>query len=116
MISVADAASRAAPAASSSSSAHWLPGNTFCVNLLRCAHTGAVLYRSRSHTGEHLFQRSQYPDRVQIVVIANMRNPKQLALHFGLAIGHDSSKGFAKLFDYSPGIDSGGSLNRRKRG
>ena len=71
--------------------------NTSCVHFLRRAHTAAILHGSRSHAGEHLFQRRQYPDRVQIVVIADVRNAKQLALHLGLAIGYDGSKGLTKL-------------------
>src|SRR2546430_13539503 len=97
MISVANSVSLRGAARSSSSGAHWLSGNTFCVDFLRCTDTGAVLYRSGSRTSEHLLQRSQYSDRVQIVVIADVRDAKQLALHLGLAIGHDGSKGLTKL-------------------
>src|SRR4029077_8289069 len=116
MISVRTPQACAAPVAHSSSSAHWLPGNTFCVDFLSCAHASAVLYRTRSHTSEHLLQRRQYPDRVQIVVIADVRDAKQLALHLSLAIGHDSSEGLTKFLHNRSGIDPSGRFDCSKRG
>src|SRR5438105_1311101 len=116
MISVRTPQACAAPAARWSSSTHWLPGNTFCVDFLRRTHASAILHGARTHAGEHLFESRQYSDGVQIVVIANVRNPKQLTLHFGLAIGHDSSEGLTKLLHNRSGIDPSGRFDRSERG
>src|ERR1039458_8819225 len=91
-----------------SSSSYYLPvaGKAVRVYFLRCAHRRAVLDGLSGGACEHVLQRAQNTDRIEIVVVADVRNAKELAFHFALAIRYDGVERLAEFLDDLSGIDS----------
>ncbi len=83
---------------------------------LRCSHCASKLDFLAGEIGDHLFQRSQHSDRVEIVVIADVRNAKKLAFHLSLAVGDDRSKLIAEMLADGRRVDGFRSGHRGQRG
>src|ERR1700688_5084551 len=60
-----------------------------------------------------MLERSQNTNRVQIVVVADVRDAEHLALHIALAVGYHCVKGLAKFLNDLSGIES---IRRTNRG
>jgi len=86
------------------------------INCLGGAHRRSKLGRFAGDCGQHLLQRAQNSDRVQIIKVAQMRDAEQLALHFALPVGDDGSKIVAELFHDGSLIDSLGRFDGSQRG
>ena len=62
------------------------------VNFLRGAHRASKLDRLPRNFGDHMFERSQYSHRVQIIVVANVSDAEKLPFQLRISIGHDRAK------------------------
>src|SRR5215472_4230229 len=85
------------------------------VHLLRRPHRTAVLHFVSRHRSQHLLERRQDPDRIQVVVIPQVRDAEQLAFHLPLPVGHRSRERLAELFHHSTRIQPVGRLDRGQR-
>ena len=61
--------------------------------------------RISGHAGENVLERAQNADRVQVIVVADVRDAKELAFHFALAISHHGVEGLAEFFDDRSGVN-----------
>src|ERR1700758_4655170 len=86
------------------------------VYLLRCAYGGTELEWFSSDAGEHVFQRGKNSHGVQIVVIAEVGDAEELALHLALAIRYNRAERVAEFFDDFAGVEPGWRLDCGKRG
>src|ERR1035441_10208777 len=91
-----------------SSSSYYLPlaGKAVRVYFLCRTHRRAVLDGFSGGACEHVLQRAQNTDRIEIVVVADVRNTEELALHFALAVRYHGVERLAEFFDDLSGIDS----------
>src|SRR5689334_931986 len=58
------------------------------------------------HLCQHMLERSDHPDGVEIIVVAEMGHAEELALHLSLSIGEYGSKAFAEFFYDRSGVES----------
>src|SRR4029077_7725081 len=61
------------------------------VNLLRCPQAGAQFHLVPD-LRQHLLQRPDGGNRIQVVVVAEMRNAEELTLHLALAVRNHRAK------------------------
>src|ERR1700687_2206137 len=61
-------------------------------------HSGAVLHRPSGRSGQHMFERREDADVIQIIVVADVGDAEKFAFHLTLAVGHHSIERFAELF------------------
>src|SRR5580693_2032682 len=85
------------------------------IDFLSGANCRTILDRLPSYAGEHVLERGQDADCIEIVVVSQVRDPEQLSLHLALTVCHDRSKAVAKLFYDCAGVDPARRLNRSKR-
>ena len=57
-----------------------LPGLGAGIDFLRRPHRRAIFHASSGNRCQHMFERAQNPNRVEIIVIPDVRDAKQLAL------------------------------------
>ncbi len=86
------------------------------IDFLRCPHRRAVLDVLAGDLGQHVFERAQNADRVEIVVVPNVRDAEQLAFHLALSVGDDRIKAFAELLHDLAGVDPVRRADRGQRG
>ena len=89
-----------------------LPGEGF----LHGAHAGAefevVGWRDLQ---QYVLQRADDADGIEVVVVAEMGDAEELALHLALAVGDDHGKALAEFLHDGAGIDAGGRQHRGHR-
>ena len=85
-------------------------------NFLRRAHRCAVLDRLSCDRGQHVLERRQNPDRIQIIVVADVGDAEQLALHVALSVGHHCRERLAEFLHDLAGVESRRSIDRGQRG
>ncbi len=74
------------------------------IDFLSCANCRAVLDRLSGHTGEYVFERGQDANRIEIVVVSQVRDAEELSLHLALTVRHDCGEAVAKLFYDCAGV------------
>src|SRR5580704_1866915 len=85
------------------------------IHLLRRPHRGAIFHAAIDHASQNVFERAQNPNRVEIIVVPNMRDTEQLALHLTLPVRDYSVKRFTELFYDLARVDSVRRADRSQR-
>src|SRR5215469_1353615 len=81
-------------------------------DFLSSAHCGTECHWFSGHARNHVFQRGECADRIEIVVIAEMRHAEELAFHLSLPVGDDGVERVVEFFNDGAGIDSRGRTDR----
>src|SRR5258708_40377373 len=85
------------------------------VDFLRGPHRGSILDVLPGDLCQHVLQSAENTDRVEIVLVADVRDAEQLPLHLALAVGYDRVEGLAKLFHDLSRVESFRSTDRCQR-
>src|SRR3954451_15707421 len=84
------------------------------VDLLCRAHRCAIFHVLVADSRQHVLERAQDADRVEIVVVPDVSDPEQLALHLSLAVRHHGVERLAEFLHDLAGVEPIRSSNRRK--
>src|SRR5947209_17649714 len=85
------------------------------VDLLGSTHGGAVVNGAASGSGEYVLKSGQNSDRVQIIVVTDVGDAEELALHFPLAVGYHRIEGLAEFLHNLAGVESVRRSDSRQR-